>query len=378
MAQNYDDEERINLKEKTKKEEKKQGEDKKDTNSQVDYGETSQIENKLKLQLRDEIPNLKRLEKNVLQYIIGQDAQVKRIITSIYRSIKFKTIKSNVLIIGPSGTGKTETIKQIAKKLNLPYTIEDATKYTKEGYYGGDVIDIIYNLIENADYDIEKAEHGIIVIDEIDKKVSNEQEDISGTDVLKSLLKIIEGTKIKIDIPECFEIEDFNTENLIIIFSGAFIGLDKIRNERIHKKHMGFLETETDKETDTKRNYIKEDLVKYGLIDEFVGRIDTIIEMNQLTKENLVDILKTSKLSIFRKYKNELKKLGVKLYYKRDLYERIAEKCVNLSTGARELSNVVNNIFENIIYEVLSEPKKYHKCVLDSEIVEDNTKYKLS
>lgn len=120
-----------------------------------------------------------------------EEEQVRQIITAIYRAINFKTIKSNVLVIGNSGTGKTETIKQIAKRLHIPYTIEDATKYTQEGYYGADVNDMIYNLLENANLDIEKAQKGIIVIDEIDKKAGHEENDVSGTKVLKSLLKII-------------------------------------------------------------------------------------------------------------------------------------------------------------------------------------------
>lgn len=133
------------------------------------------------------------------------------------------------MVIGNSGTGKTETIKQIAKRLHIPYTIEDATKYTQEGYYGADVNDMIYNLLENANLDIEKAQKGIIVIDEIDKKAGHEENDVSGTKVLKSLLKIIEGTRIKIpslEDPYSEEMIDFETKNIIIIFLGAFSGLD--------------------------------------------------------------------------------------------------------------------------------------------------------
>ena len=193
-------------------------------------GET-QVSGKNYQRRKKKIPEIQNVEKTVLQSIIGQDKQVRQIITAIYRAINFKTIKSNVLIIGSSGTGKTETIRQVAKRLHIPYTIEDATKYTQEGYYGADVNDMIYNLLENAEMEMERAQNGIIIIDEIDKKAGHEEHDVSGTEVLKSLLKIIEGTRIKIpspDDPFAEEVVDFDTKNIIIIFLGAFSGLEKI------------------------------------------------------------------------------------------------------------------------------------------------------
>ena len=163
------------------------------------------------------LPDIKDLEKEVLKSIIGQDVAVRKIVTAIYRAINFKTVKSNILVIGNSGTGKTETIKQIAKRLNIPYTIEDATKYTQEGYYGADVNEMILNLLENANMDIKKAQNGIIVIDEIDKKAGHEvSHDVAGTEVLKSLLKIIEGTTIKVPVEMDYynvKLADFDTKN---------------------------------------------------------------------------------------------------------------------------------------------------------------------
>lgn len=325
------------------------------------------------------LPDIMNIEKEVLQSIVGQDIAVKQIITAIYRSINFKTIKSNVLIIGNSGTGKTETIKQIAKRLNIPYTIEDATKYTQEGYYGADVNEMILNLLKNSNMDIKKAQNGIIVIDEIDKKAGHEEHDISGTGVLKSLLKIIEGTTIK--VPLTFNLYDerlvdFDTKNITIIFLGAFSGLDMIRDKRLNSNPLGFsIKDETQK---VKAKFLKQDLVKYGMPEEFVGRIDTIVEMNKLTKEDLALILKKSELSIFKRYQNELSNMGITLIYNDDLFESIAEKSLVLDTGARELSNTVNYMFENIVFDVLSNPNKYKKCILDSEIAQDNTKYTLS
>lgn len=258
------------------------------------------------------LPDIMNIEKEVLQSIVGQDIAVKQIITAIYRSINFKTIKSNVLIIGNSGTGKTETIKQIAKRLNIPYTI-------------------------------------------------------------------IEGTTIK--VPLTFNLYDerlvdFNTKNITIIFLGAFSGLDMIRDKRLNSNPLGFsIKDETQK---VKAKFLKQDLVKYGMPEEFVGRIDTIVEMNKLTKEDLALILKKSELSIFKKYQNELSNIGITLSYNDDLFESIAEKSLVLDTGARELSNTVNYMFENIVFDVLSNPNKYKKCILDTEIAQNNTKYTLS
>lgn len=329
-------------------------------------------------QIRKKFPKIQNVEKTVLQSIIGQDRQVRQIITAIYRAINFKSIKSNVLIIGSSGTGKTETIRQVAKRLHIPYTIEDATKYTKEGYYGADVNDMIYNLIENAKKDMEKAQNGIIIIDEIDKKAGHEAHDVSGTEVLKSLLKIIEGTTIKIpspDDPFAEELIDFDTKNIIIIFLGAFSGLDKIRDKRLNTNPLGFVTNNQEKKE--KGRFLKQDLVEYGMPEEFVGRIDTIIEMNKLTKQDLASILRRSKLSIFRRYQSELRGKGITLSYCDKLFDCIAEESLALDTGARELSNTVNYIFENIMYDILANPGKYSKCTLELDIVHDNTRYEL-
>lgn len=329
-------------------------------------------------QEQKQIIGIKELEKSVLEYIIGQDNQVRQIITSIYRAMAFQSIKSNVLIIGNSGTGKTATVKQIAKTLNIPYTIEDATKYTQEGYYGSDVTEMVYNLVQSADHDLELASRGIIIIDEIDKKTADGTEhDVAGVEVLKSLLKIIEGTTVMLE-PADFMEEPvaFNTENIIIIFMGAFPGLDRIRDKRLNRNAFGFAQSKA--ESHSKNKYLKQDLVKFGLPEEFVGRIDTIVEMNNLGKSELTQILIHSKLSVFRRYEIELNMQGVTLKYDKNIFDEIAEASLELDTGARELSNTVNYIFDQIIYEILANPGKYKKCKLLPGIVEDNTKYQLS
>ena len=335
------------------------------------------------------LPRIQEVEESVLTCIIGQNEPVRQIITAIYKAIVFKSIKTNLLIIGDSGTGKTETIRQILKVLNLPYTIEDATKYTQEGYYGADVEEMIYNLFENANQDIERAQNGVIVIDEIDKKAGkgfSDERDVSGREVLNSLLKIIEGTKISIDIDKEPYIADFDTSNLIVIFLGAFSGLEEIRKKRLNTSKAGFnLNKDTKPKQDTK--LLKQDLIRYGLPEEFVGRISTIVEMNKLTKQDLASILRNSKLSIFRAYQRELRERGISLYYSGRLFERIAEESLLTDTGARELNNTVNYIFDRIIYEVLSNPDKYPKrkhitkykqCRLSLDIVNNNTRYTIT
>ena len=305
--------------------------------------------------LAPKLPNIQYVEESVLKYIVGQDEPVKQIIIAIYKSIMFKSLKSNILIVGHSGTGKTEAIKQILKRLDVPYTIEDATKYTQEGYKGADVEKMILHLYLNAKKNLEKAQNGVIVIDEIDKKAGKRtsgERDVSGTEVLNSLLKIIEGTKISISTDK-----EFDTSNVLIVFLGAFSGIDKIRDERLNVHQVGFSVPEnSDAKQDSR--ILKQDLVKYGLPEEFVGRIGSIVEMNNLTKKDLALILRNSKLSIFRRYQKALKQRGILLSYDGALFERIAEKSLSLDTGARELSNTVNYIFEGIMYEVLSNTKK--------------------
>lgn len=329
------------------------------------------------------IPNISVLENYVKQFIVGQDEAIKKIVTAIYKAMEFKTIKTNLLILGGSGTGKTEIVTQIAKRLGLAYTIEDATKYTKEGYYGADVDEMISNLLENADNDLEKAQNGLLIIDEIDKKATSSDfgPDISGSDVLKSMLRIIQGTKIKIPDPNDIYKEDtieFDTSNLIVIFMGAFSGLDKIRDKRNGKGTVGFSK-KADSSNDSSKRFTKDDLNIFGMPEEFIGRVDTIVETRNLTVQDLREILKRSKLSVFRKYQNELRNRGIALSYDGELLTKIAETSLNLGTGARELSNTVNYVFENIIYDVFNAPSRYYsKCELSLDIVTDNTKYKLS
>jgi len=330
------------------------------------------------------LPSIRELEQSVLEYIIGQDDQVRQIITAIYKARTFVSIKSTIMIVGKSGTGKTATVKQILEQLGFPYTIEDATKYTREGYYGADVEEMVYNLIKNCNDDLDMAEQGIIVIDEIDKKADNGTDnDVSGVEVLKSLLKIIEGATMIVPKEDSesggFVTAEFNTENLIIIFMGAFPGLDKIREKRLNAKPLGFTgTTQPIVEGTRKSRFLKKDFIEYGMTEEFMGRVRTIVEMNTLTKEDLVRILQRSKLSPFQQYKDELEIMGVKLEYYEGLLEDIAQDSLEVDTGARELASTTDYIFERIIYELLSDTEGYTVCKLLPGIVKDNTRFELS
>lgn len=332
---------------------------------------------------RKRFPTIVETEKFILRTVKGQDEQVRSVVTAAYRSIKFDNIKSNVLIIGKSGTGKTEIMRQLAKKLNRVFITVDANEFTQEGYVGRDVSEIIEELITEAEGDVEAAQRGIVFIDEIDKKAGSVgiERDVSGRGVLNSLLKLIEGKVMKIPDPEDDwgqQLIDFDTKHLIIFLAGAFEGIEKIKNERLDTKKIGFSASKPDAQTEkVTTKYTKQDLIDYGLPEEFVGRIDTIVQMNELSEDVLVEILETSRGSVLKAYKDALKNTyGVSLKYNKDILRDIAKKASSKKTGARELSNVVNYMFEKILYDVMAAKKgRYKTCTLLKGIEADNTKY---
>lgn len=344
------------------------------------------------------LPNLTQMEKQVKESVVGQDEAVKRVLLAIYRSLKIRTIKTNMLIIGASGSGKTETMKQIAKMIGVPYTIEDATKYTKEGYVGNDVEDMVRNLFTNAknyakkvgkglisvNDAVKKAEKGILIIDEIDKKCSSELGgDISGRDVFNSMLKIIEGSTVCVDEymsdDGIYYPINASTSNMLVILMGAFEGIDKIREKRLRKKqNIGFSGVSEKKEEIQDSRYTKEDLIEYGLPVEFAGRIDTIVEYKKLSIESLEKIARESKLSAFRKYEKYFAEQGIVLEYQENIFKEIAKKASSTKTGARELSNVANEIFEPILAEIFSNPDtNYTHCILKPDFVQNPKLYEL-
>lgn len=345
-------------------------------------GAVPKTKTKTKVKTVKKLMELKELEKEVLKYIIGQDEHVRNIATAIYKGRISSDMKSNILIIGKSGTGKTETIKQIARLLDIPYTIEDASKYTEQGYHGPSVEKMLINLIKNADGDLERASHGMLIIDEIDKKATQREmyeRDVSGEGVIKSLLKIIEGSEV-VCSPNDYTEYTFDTSNLIVVCMGAFQGLEEIRKKRKKKNRMGFASLDNTSETDLKmaeKNYIKKDFIDFGFTQEFMGRMNYIEEMNNLKVEDLATIIRKSKLSEFQKHVKLLKSLGVRLAYPKDMPEAIAKKSLEFDTGAREISTVINKMFEKIEYEIIACPKKYTVCRITNKTVEDNTKFVL-
>ena len=336
------------------------------------------------------VPKLVDVEQAVNKTVIGQEKVVKSVCTKIYESLCFPDLKSNILLVGRSGTGKTEIVRQLSEHLNLPCTIEDATRYTEDGYVGASVTDMINNLIDAANGNLDIASRGIIFIDEIDKKASRGNYIANGEfkkeGVLKGLLKIIEGTEVSIPISNSPFMEfgktmKFDTSNLIFILGGAFEGLDKIKEKRLKKDtKIGFASAEVNHiviNNYMNTTFTKEDLIEYGLPAELVGRISSIYETKELDVHDLRNILDYSKKSEFRKYEKVFKGSKIELIYSSNLFNIIAQNANRTLTGARELNSLVSHIFEKIMYDIFSnaEVKKYTKCVLDDDIVSDNSKY---
>lgn len=329
-------------------------------------------------------PSITETEKFILKTVKGQNEQVRQIVTAEYKSICFNN-KNNVLIIGKSGTGKTEILKQLAKKIGRTCITVDANEFTQEGYYGRSVSEIILELLDAANYDVEKAKHGIVIIDEIDKKatraVGNER-DVAGKGVLDALLKLIEGVTINVEIftNDSVETVELKTDQIMFFFAGAFSGIDEIVKARIRESTgIGFSSDKDSKKTkDLDTKIKKKDLVKFGLSEEFIGRIDTIVQMNELSEDVLVEILNYSKASKLKQYISQFKSYGIVTKYTQNQVRAFASKAKRESeeTGARELANVLNYVFEKICYDIMCKPKgTYKELILLDGIEEDNTRY---
>ena len=346
--------------------------------------------NQEKKDMLERLPKLTSLESWVNETVIGQEDVVRKICTKIYEILRFPQLKSNILLVGKSGTGKTEIIRQISARLKIPFTIEDATQYTEEGYMGASVTDMVNNLIKAADGDFLKASRGIIFVDEIDKKRPTEESNssISRDGVLKSLLKIIEGTKLEFSNPKydyskpsSQRIIKFDTSKIIFIFGGAFEGLDKIRNKRLKENNkIGFTSAEANHiviNNYMNTTFTKEDLIQFGLPAEFVGRISSIYETRELQIEDLKNIIARSKKSEFRKYEKIFNEYGIELIYSDSLFDLIAKSAKKSATGARELNSFISHIFERVMYDFLSDAniRNSKKCILSDGIVKDNTRY---
>ena len=339
-----------------------------------------------------EIPTPEEIKNYLDQYVIGQDG-AKRILSvavyNHYKRIKYKekikasgveVDKSNILIIGPTGTGKTLLARTLARKLSVPFAIADATTLTEAGYVGEDVENILLKLIEAADYDIAKAEKGIIFIDEIDKIAKKGENvsitrDVSGEGVQQALLKIIEGTVASVP-PQGGrkhpnqEMLKIDTSNILFICGGAFVGLDKVIEKRTAIQTMGFgakVEENNEKNlSDLYKELHPDDLVKFGLIPEFIGRLPIHATLENLSKSDLVRILTEPKNSIIRQYETSFSLDSIKLTFTKDAIDAIAEKAFDEKTGARGLRSIVENRMLDISYELPSIPGA-KEVVIDKE-----------
>ena len=327
-----------------------------------------------------EIPTPAEIKSYLDQYVIGQDS-AKRVLSvavyNHYKRVKYaakiaesgvEIDKSNILVIGPTGTGKTLLARTLAKKLDVPFAIADATTLTEAGYVGEDVENILLKLIEAADFDIPRAEHGIIFIDEIDKIAKKGENvsitrDVSGEGVQQALLKIIEGTVASVP-PQGGrkhpnqEMLKIDTSNILFICGGAFVGLDKVIERRVATSQMGFgadIASREDRDMDALlKELLPDDLVKFGLIPEFIGRLPVHVSLNNLKLEDLQRILTEPKNSIIKQYQTSYALDDIKLTFTPEALEQIARQSYEQKTGARGLRSIVENLMLGISYDIPS------------------------
>lgn len=328
-----------------------------------------------------EVPTPREIKEYLDQYVIGQES-AKRVLSvavyNHYKRVKFsqeiadqdiEMDKSNILLIGPTGTGKTLLARTLAKKLNVPFAIADATTLTQAGYVGEDVENILLKLIQAADNDISRAEKGIIFIDEIDKIAKKGENvsitrDVSGEGVQQALLKIIEGTVASVP-PQGGrkhpnqEMLRIDTTNILFICGGAFVGLDKIIENRVANQTMGFganVESADEKSFDELLKELHpDDLIKFGLIPEFIGRLPIHVSLENLTKEDLKRIIVEPKNSVIRQYIVNMSLDGVKLVFTDDAIDAIAQTAIDQNTGARGIRSIVEQMMLDISFDIPSE-----------------------